>query len=184
MNLQLSWGDAIGFVVEGHCTRTAAEKAVALVPQDELRDVIVRHLLECARERRRVVSLREERKAEATHKADRASIERQVAIDYRRSVGLPDDATPSDVVTLAIAQYTAAIKMQWTADLLKSTFSLEGGAQVSWGEATAAQHRERLAMFSSQAELNLNGAARHSAAIAELAATGATCLNEVRERAA
>lgn len=76
-------------------------------------------------------------------------------------------------------QYEADLKIQWTAELLASEFSLADGTRVTWGEATLAQHTARRDMFRDNAAANMEGAARHSAAIRELERSGADCLANV-----
>lgn len=84
----------------------------------------------------------------------------------------------------AIEKFKAELRMEWTAELLDSTFALSNGERVKWGAATIDDHRDRLAMFTANAKANMQGAARHSAAIDELEASGAPCLNDLTAVAA
>lgn len=76
-------------------------------------------------------------------------------------------------------EYKAALFMEWTDDLLASTFALNDGRLVTWGEATIADHEERIAMFERNAHANLEGAARHALAITRLRESDAAKLAEL-----
>lgn len=84
-----------------------------------------------------------------------------------------------DSISSAIGRYKDALRMEWTDELLASSFALADGTRVLWGEATVEQHRERVGMFTANAATNLQGAARHEAAIESLETAGAACLNEL-----
>lgn len=75
------------------------------------------------------------------------------------------------------------VRMEWTRDLLATTFALRDGAVVSWGEATVSQHEERAGMYAEQALSGLEGMAAHSQALDELKAAGVRTLNELTGRA-
>lgn len=79
-------------------------------------------------------------------------------------------------IRVLVSDYTEDMRLQWTQDLLDSPFSLADGTQVLWGDATADQHRERLAIFTRNAAANIEGAARHKAALEALSTTGAPTL--------
>lgn len=83
----------------------------------------------------------------------------------------------------ALDRYTEDLKIEWTAELLSSSFALRDGTVVTWGEATADQHRERRKMFLTNAHVNMEGAARHEVAINELEKHGADRLIECVEAA-
>lgn len=76
-------------------------------------------------------------------------------------------------------QYASRLKIQWTEELLGSEFALPSGALVTWGEATVANHEARRDMFMANAQGNVEGAARHTAAIGALREAGASTLNEL-----
>lgn len=79
----------------------------------------------------------------------------------------------------AIDRYTEDMKMKWTAELLDSTFALRDGTPVKWGDATVEQHEERRQMFKDNARANIEGAARHEAALHDLRESGAATLREM-----
>lgn len=80
--------------------------------------------------------------------------------------------------------YRDSLRMEWTEELRQSTFALRDGTLVTWGAASRAHHEERVAIFRANAEANLEGAARHMAAIDTLESTGADCLDEAVGRVA
>lgn len=77
-----------------------------------------------------------------------------------------------------INEHTERLRLQWTEELLASPFALPDGTVVVWGEATEAQHRQRLDMFMANAAANVEGASRHQQALEALSASGARTLNE------
>lgn len=83
------------------------------------------------------------------------------------------------VIGKALERYAEDLKIEWTAELLDSTFGLRDGTQVTWGDATVEQHRERRQMFLDNAHANMEGAARHEIALRQLEETGARTLHEL-----
>lgn len=83
-----------------------------------------------------------------------------------------------------VQEYAAEIRLELTNELLSSAFALGDGTWVTWGEATAEQHRERRDMFLSNAVANTQGAARHEKALAALEAAHVDTLREIPARAA
>lgn len=83
------------------------------------------------------------------------------------------------VMQRALERYVEDLKMQWTAELLDSTFALRDGTVVTWGEATVEQHEDRRQMFLDNAHANMEGAARHEVAVRELRESGAATLREM-----
>ena len=79
----------------------------------------------------------------------------------------------------AIAEWKGQLRIEWTAELLDSTFAMRDGTRVAWGDATVEQHRERAEMFEANAIANAQGAARHRYAIDALEAAGARSLREL-----
>lgn len=79
----------------------------------------------------------------------------------------------------AMEEYKRHVIMEWTEELLGQAISLPDGSRTTWGEASAAQHKERRDMFRKNAVANAEGAARHEQALEALASSGASCLNEL-----
>lgn len=94
-----------------------------------------------------------------------------------RAIMEKHDAQLARAMTSILNDYKAELRIEWTADLLASTFSVGDGTFVTWGEATADHHRDRVEMFKANAIANIEGAARHEAALDTLTTTGAPCLN-------
>jgi hypothetical protein len=78
-------------------------------------------------------------------------------------------------------KFANALKVQWTKELLASTFALPDGTLVAWGQATLEQHSIRRDMLLSNAKGNLQAASRHEAAIAAIQEQGVTCLRDVSQ---
>lgn len=78
-----------------------------------------------------------------------------------------------------LADYRKDLRMEWTEELLESTFALGDGTRVSWGEATIDQHQERVAMFMGNVAANIEGAARHEQAIVDIKTAEVSCLSDV-----
>lgn len=87
-----------------------------------------------------------------------------------------DDQRFYESMRQALAKYETSLRMQWTEELLASTFAMPDGTLVSWGAATVAQHTERRDMLVTNAAGNLQAAARHEAALTKLRETSAACL--------
>lgn len=88
------------------------------------------------------------------------------------------------VIRKALDRYAEDLRVQWTSELLDSTFALRSGAVVTWGDATVEQHVERMDIFLKNAHANMEGAARHEIAIRELRESGAPSLREMVGQAA
>ena len=76
----------------------------------------------------------------------------------------------------ATDRFVEAMRVEWTNELLDSSFALRDGSMVTWGDATVEQHEERRQMFVRNAAANVEGAARHEIALRELRASGAPSL--------
>lgn len=83
-----------------------------------------------------------------------------------------------------LVQLREDLRLEWTDDLLTSRFTLRDGSSVTWGEATVAQHKDRVDIFMDNVAANMDGAARHNKAIAAIEAAGVACLNDAVEIAA
>jgi putative heme degradation protein len=80
-------------------------------------------------------------------------------------------------LNIAIQNYTDHIRLQVTQELLATTFALGDGVVVTWGEATVAQHEQRISLLTKNAAGNLEAAARHRSAVQEIQKFGVLCLN-------
>jgi hypothetical protein len=79
-------------------------------------------------------------------------------------------------LTDVMHRYTEEMRLEWTQELLDSTFVGADGELITWGDASADDHRARVEMFMRNAEANMEGAARHTKALHALEATGAATL--------
>lgn len=64
-----------------------------------------------------------------------------------------------------VDDYKNDIRMEWTRELLDTSFALGDGTTVTWGDATPQQHQARIDMLAKIADGTLQTAARHQAAI-------------------
>lgn len=82
-------------------------------------------------------------------------------------------------MTALIEQIAAETRLEVTAELLGSEFALGDGRRVTWGEATIADHEQRIAMVTANAVANAEDAARHQAAVSLLKERGLDTLAEI-----
>lgn len=68
---------------------------------------------------------------------------------------------------------------EWSASLLKATFSLPNGSQVSWADATTEEHEARAAQLEGLAAGDLQTAAIHRQAVADILAAGVSKLGDL-----
>lgn len=95
---------------------------------------------------------------------------------------LREDLTKT--MTSALESFKQSLRVEWTQELLDSTFALRDGTSVRWGEATVSQFEERKEMFMTNARANLEGAARVEHAISALRSTGELTLDDVMRKVA
>jgi hypothetical protein len=70
-------------------------------------------------------------------------------------------------------------RLETTRELLSTIFALGDGSQVTWGDATAEQHEQRIEMLTRNAAGVVETAARHAAAVRMIRESGVTCLAQV-----
>lgn len=176
---------------DGAATRPVAMRLVSDLGDGQLlRRLAAEYLVDALARARRSQALDVERESAVTpermpRKGTRARAEweqtaegrawvQQEESDWLRSVQMVHG-----VVQHALSRYVEDLRIQWTADLLDSTFSLSDGTMATWGEATVEQHEARRQMFLSNAHANLEGAARHELAVRELRESGAINLRDM-----
>lgn len=76
----------------------------------------------------------------------------------------------------AMEDWQNSLKAEWTADLLAKTFRVNG-VDVTWGEATVEQHRNRAEVLTAHAVGTIETASLHFTAIRELEELGSMSLN-------
>jgi hypothetical protein len=151
-----------------------AERVLRTQQSDVLFALATAALVDAARRRRRGAVLTVEREAEGRRRQTGAE---------RAAVAERNDSERVAFLAPALARilddYAAALRVDWTAELLASEFAMPDGTRTTWGEATITQHRERVAMFTVNAQANIEGAARHQRAIDELTTSGAATLGDL-----
>lgn len=150
-----------------------AESVLATQTTDVIYSLATAALVDAARQRRRGAALSVEREAVKSEPRPRRSPEAAWTsqMEHYASMAAP--------LRRIIDEYAEALKIEWTADLLASEFALPDGSRTTWGDASIAQHRARVEMFTSNAQANIEGAARHEKAIAELEAAGTPTLADL-----
>jgi hypothetical protein len=78
-----------------------------------------------------------------------------------------------------IKDYTQTIRLELTEELLGSIFALGDGRRVTWGEATRAEHEQRIDMLAKNANANAAAAARHVAAVSMIEEAGVERLADI-----
>ena len=113
--------------------------------------------------------------AEAERNAREAA--RRAEID---TIGV--EAWYSNEVNRIISDYRSAVRLELTEELLGAEFALGDGRSVTWADADAGDHTQRIGLLLGNARGNVAAAARHRSAISMLAEHGVTTLREVAER--
>lgn len=176
-------------LAETRDVRGVAQDLVRGLPEGFLRRLAVEFIVERVRGQVRQITLAAERRAmreQLMHELTtsgpppgrrvRRSTEEAAEAEEARANAFANMAARVGVL---VSDYVESARIQWTQDLLDSPFSLADGTQVLWGDATVDQHRERLAIFTRNAAANIEGAARHKAALEALSTTGAPTLREM-----
>lgn len=159
-----------------------AEEALRRIKAADRRDILVRYVAEGIRAERRAEARRVERRAyiastresrvwNRKFEAERERIRVEDPTEYRKRW---------PTIGEAIDDMRSALRLELTAELLNSSFSLGDGRSVTWGRATVADHRLRAGLLATTAAGTLQTAALHEEAIAVIEAAGVTCLTEAR----
>lgn len=96
----------------------------------------------------------------------------------RVAAGFAPDGTWADDLRVILERYAAEVRLEVTAELLGSKFAANG-REVTWGEATVADHQARIDAQIAHAAGTMADVSRHQAAIDLLTKVGARCLDEV-----
>ena len=163
--------DATARVKDGEDEFQAARAALAGCSASVRLDLAVAAVVDSVRARQREATLTVERAA-ARPKPRVSQVER----DERQMKRFSDMAS---VMTPIIERYADEMRMEWTAELLASAFTLDDGTRVNWGDATVDQHSQRVEMFRRNAMANAEGAARHLKAVGALRLSGCSTLREL-----
>ena len=170
-------------------TRAVAQRLIAEAEPTLVAAMAVEFLVEVVSRAQREAALDVERQATRRHLPRKGTKAREVweqTTDEGRAWAEREEHEERrtfqmtvGVLGKALERYTEEMRIQWTADLLDSTFSLRDGSTVTWGDASVEQHEERRAMFIANAHVNMEGAARHELAIQQLREAGAPTLREM-----
>lgn len=174
----------------------AARAAIDAMDDEAIRAGCIEYVSTIVRERRRNAALRAERRAfqsslsrnatdgprprKGTHAYREwlAASERNQAYEEEREAA--KSRTAGDYLKQmwgVVDEFVSDLRAEWTRDLLDTPFHLVDGTAVTWGEATVEQHQARADMFVEHAQANVEGAARHQKAIADMNAAGVPTLN-------
>ena len=174
-------------------TRTIAEELVSGAEPDTVAEMAVEFLVDLVGREQRSVTLVAERHASLQRKTSgiprKGTHERHVweqTTPEGQRWAADEEAAEArkwqmlhGVIKYTLDRYADDLRVQWTNELLDSTFTLRDGTPVTWGEATIEQHEERQQMFLSNAHANMEGAARHEIALRELREANADTLNDL-----
>lgn len=173
-----------------------AEEMVRCAGLDVVFELAAAALVSAARHKRRNQTLAAERAATSV-KSERAAstpsgagIRKGTAAYYEWVANTPEGAAYQadedkyadrmrETMSSAIQKFQEELRIEWTTELLSSTFTLGDGSTVTWGLASIDQHQERADMFARNALANAEGAARHLEAIAAIGGADGQCLADV-----
>lgn len=167
----------------------AARNVIRSLSREAIDEMALRYLQGRTSDSQRQATLAVEREAqrpaaESKRRRDKENRTQRRAEEAEAKAHGYDSAVSWSVakVEQAFRDLKSVWRMEWTAELLDSTFALADGSRVTWGDATADQHRERVDMFRRNALANLEGAARHEQAIDALMESGAKSLRKMVNR--
>lgn len=98
---------------------------------------------------------------------------------YRQEEDRIWEARRHDLIRGLLEQYKETIRLELTEELLGSIFALGDGRRVTWGEATRAEHEQRIDMLAKNANANAAAAARHMAAVSMIEEAGVERLADI-----
>ena len=87
----------------------------------------------------------------------------------------------AEKTAVLIDEYSARIRVEFTAELLASEFALGDGRRITWGEASIGDHEQRIALLTRNATANAEAAARHCNAVSTLKMANVDRLADVPE---
>jgi len=153
------------------------EPALAAASPALILELAVERIRDLRSDRFRQTRLNAERAAEPHIRSTpyRSPAQRQEAQEATQA----SDALLMVTLKSIIGDYAAQLRLEWTDELLATSFALPDGTHVTWGSATIADHQLRYEMFAQQAETSTEGAARHLHAVNALEAAERTCLNSL-----
>lgn len=125
----------------------------------------------------RVLDLSPEAQHAILQKAIKQMVAKRIRATTRRAIRNAEaDALDKDGKQIDPSQ---SHPIEWSDELLAREFALPDGTYVTWGEATADQHRQRVAMYQTLENAASDGRRRHFQAAREIGKRHARNLYEV-----
>lgn len=157
----------------------AASEYIRSLSADERRAKLRELVMQEIRNIRRQDALAVERRQDADYNREQRRLNKQ---HKERLDRLQDEAHEKGYQTIwgmAIGEFQKSIRLEVTAELLRTGFALPDGRLVTWGTATVDEHRIRMDMLVKQGIGTLETAYRHRVAIGMLDDSGAGCLSDM-----
>jgi hypothetical protein len=126
-------------------------------------------------ERNRERSVR--RDATVKPKPQRAPVSAELREQWAAEDAASDQRFRDRLASL-VSDYTQAIKVEWTAELMATTFGLPDGRRTTWADATVEDHTAHITMMGGQVRGMVEDIAMHEHAISTITAAGAATLAE------
>lgn len=98
---------------------------------------------------------------------------------YRQEEKWRFETERHQLIAELLKKYKETIRLELTEELLGSIFALGDGRRVTWGEATRAEHEQRIDMLAKNANANAAAAARHMAAVSMIEEAGVERLADI-----
>lgn len=168
-------------------TEIDAASISAQIPAEKrprvLRTLIERELIEARREEaRRVERDSEYEAAERRRKREYRKEREQHREEWEQRHGRPYSAWGAMVV--ALDELKESVRIETTDELLRTSFALGDGTTTTWGEATIAQHRQRVELLTGNVLGNMHTIALHESAISMIEDVRGSCLADTVKVAA
>jgi ATPase subunit of ABC transporter with duplicated ATPase domains len=165
-----------------------AIRAIRAMSQQKRKDILFLLVVEWVREVQREEARRIERQSAYEYKRGQRRENRQ----WRKRIDDLRENHPDEYrrrytfagVTEQIEEMRRDIKLEVTAELLASSFALGDGRVVTWGEATAEDHRQRAKLLGQNVIGNLTTMLLHEQAAEMIEAAGAPTLGQMPQAVA
>lgn len=165
-----------------------ATRAIGVMNQQQRKDVLFLLLVAWVKDVQRDEARRIERASAYEYKRDQRRENRQ----WRKRMDDLRENHPDEYryrytfagVTEQIEEMRRDIKLEVTAELLASSFALGDGRVVTWGEATAEDHRQRAKLLGQNVIGNLTTMLLHEQAAEMIETAGAHTLGQMPQAAA
>lgn len=164
-----------------------AERYVAAMTAKQRRAALIHAVIEVAEEARRSRDRGRVRVLERfsiytdaeREEMNRERIDRERAKRLARKPVVEPRADGWTAIVEAMEKFRSDIRLEFTSELLNASFSLGNGESVTWGAATIAQHKVRIALLSRSIEGGAHTLTLHEQAIEMIAQGGVSTLREL-----